>query len=60
MKRFKILNTKYLFVNVLLFLSTTINAQNNLTLENVLAITLKENIDIKIKTNELNQVENYE
>ena len=31
-----------------------------MTLENVLAITLKENIDIKIKTNELNQVENYE
>ena len=60
MKRFKLQNTQYLFVSVLLFLSITINAQNNLTLENVLAITLKENIDIKIKTNELNQVENYE
>ena len=60
MKRFKLLNTKHFFVSVLLFLSITINAQNNLTLENVLAITLKENIDIKIKTNELNQVENYE
>ena len=60
MKRFKLLNTQQLFVSVLLFLSITINAQNNLTLENVLAITLKENIDIKIKTNELNQVENYE
>jgi len=60
MKRFKLLKTKYFFVSVLLFLSITINAQNNLTLENVLAITLKENIDIKIKTNELNQVENYE
>ena len=60
MKRFKLLNTQRLFVSVLLFLSITINAQNNLTLENVLAITLKENIDIKIKTNELNQVENYE
>ena len=60
MKRFKLLNTKYFFVSVLLFLSININAQNNLTLENVLAITLKENIDIKIKTNELNQVENYE
>ena len=60
MKRFKLLNTQHLFVSVLLFLSITINAQNNLTLENVLAITLKENIDIKIKTNELNQVENYE
>ena len=60
MKRFKLLNTQRLFVSVLLFLSITINAQNNLTLENDLAITLKENIDIKIKTNELNQVENYE
>ena len=60
MKRFKLQNTQYLFVSILLFLSITINAQNNLTLENVLAITLKENIDIKIKTNELNQVENYE
>ena len=60
MKRFKLQNTHHLFVSVLLFLSITINAQNNLTLENVLAITLKENIDIKIKTNELNQVENYE
>ena len=60
MKRFKLLKTKYFFVSVLLFLSITTNAQNNLTLENVLAITLKENIDIKIKTNELNQVENYE
>ena len=60
MKRFKLLNTQQLFVSVLLFLSITTNAQNNLTLENVLAITLKENIDIKIKTNELNQVENYE
>ena len=60
MKRFKLLNTKYFFVSFLLFLSININAQNNLTLENVLAITLKENIDIKIKTNELNQVENYE
>ena len=60
MKRFKLLNTQRLFVSVLLFLSININAQNNLTLENVLAITLKENIDIKIKTNELNQVENYE
>ena len=60
MKRFKLLNTQRLFVSVLLFLSITINAQNNLTLENVLAITLKENIEIKIKTNELNQVENYE
>ena len=60
MKRFNLLNTQHLTVSVLLFLSITINAQNNLTLENVLAITLKENIDIKIKTNELNQVENYE
>ena len=60
MKRFKLLNTKHFFVSVLLFLSITTHSQNNLTLENVLAITLKENIDIKIKTNELNQVENYE
>ena len=60
MKRFKFPKRLYLSVSILFILSVSINAQNSLSLENVLAITLKENIDIKIKTNELNQVENYE
>jgi len=60
MKRFKFPKRLYLSVSILFILSASINAQNSLSLENALAITLKENIDIKIKTNELNQVENYE
>ena len=60
MKRFKFPKRLYLSVSILFILSVSINAQNSLSLENALAITLKENIDIKIKTNELNQVENYE
>ena len=60
MKRFKFPKRLYLSVSILFILSASINAQNSLSLENALTITLKENIDIKIKTNELNQVENYE
>ena len=59
MKRFKfhkILST----ISSCILLTNSILAQNILSLEDALSITLKENIDIKIKTNELNQVKNYE
>ena len=56
MKRFKFDPKFKLSISILLILTSSINAQNILSLENVLAITLKENIDLKITKNELNQV----
>ena len=35
-------------------------SQELISLENALSLTLKENIDVKIKTNELDQIKNYE
>ena len=58
MKKFNIIKIVFLFS--LLIVKGSIEAQNSLSLEDVLAISIKENIDIKIKTNELNQVKNYE
>ncbi len=60
MKRFKLHKKLCFTISILLLLISSINAQNLLSLENALSITLKENIDIKIKTNELTQVKNYE
>ena len=57
---------KFKFHKILLLISTVflhinlIYAQDVLSIEDALSITLKENIDIKIKTNELNQAKNYE
>ena len=58
MKKFNFIKIVLLFS--LLIVKGSIEAQNSLSLEDVLAISIKENIDIKIKTNELNQVKNYE
>ena len=58
MKKFNLIKIVFLFS--LLNVKGSIQAQNSLSLEDVLAISIKENIDIKIKTNELNQVKNYE
>ena len=58
MKKFNFIKIVFLFS--LLIVKGSIKAQNSLSLEDVLAISIKENIDIKIKTNELNQVKNYE
>ena len=58
MKKFNFIKIVFLFS--LLIVKGSIEAQNSLSLEDVLAISIKENIDIKIKTNELNQVKNYE
>ena len=38
----------------------TVDAQNSISLEKILSITIEENIDIKIKNTELDQVKNYE
>ena len=43
-----------------MLLGNSINAQDSLSLENALAITLKQNIQIKIKINDLTQVRNNE
>ena len=60
MKRFKFHKILLLTISSCILLTNSILAQNILSLEDALTITLKENIDIKIKTNELNQVKNYE
>ena len=60
MKRFKFHKILLLTISSCILLTNSILAQNILSLEDALSITLKENIDIKIKTNELNQVKNYE
>ena len=43
-----------------MLLTNPIFSQSTLSLEDVLATSINENIDIKIKTNELSQVKNYE
>ena len=59
MKKFKLQN-KILSVSIIMLLTNPIFSQSTLSLEDVLATSIKENIDIKIKTNELSQVKNYE
>ena len=58
MKRFNKL--KAIWILILLSIFGSVHAQNSISLEKALAITIKENIDIKIKTTELDQVKNYE
>ena len=43
-----------------MLLTNSLFSQSTLSLEDVLAISINKNIDIKIKTNELSQVKNYE
>lgn len=59
MKKFKLQN-KILSVSIIMLLTNPLFSQSTLRLEDVLATSIKENIDIKIKTNELSQVKNYE
>ena len=58
MKRFNKLKATWTLI--LLSIFGAVDAQNSMSLEKTLAITIKENIDIKIKTTELDQVKNYE
>ena len=60
MRRFKFHNILCLILSINMLLGNSINAQDSLSLENVLAITLKQNIQIKIKINDLTQVRNNE
>ena len=59
MKKFKLQNI-ILSVSIIMLLTNPIFSQSTLSLEDVLATSINENIDIKIKTNELSQVKNYE
>ena len=59
MKKFKLQN-KILSVSIIMLLTNSLFSQSTLSLEDVLAISINKNIDIKIKTNELSQVKNYE
>ena len=59
MKKFKF-HKILLLISTVFLLINSIYAQDVLSIEDALSITLKENIDIKIKTNELNQAKNYE
>ena len=59
MKKFKLQN-KILSVSIIMLLTNPLFSQSTLSLEDVLATSINENIDIKIKTNELSQVKNYE
>lgn len=58
MKRFNKL--KAIWILILPSIFGSVHAQNSISLEKALAITINENIDIKIKTTELDQVKNYE
>ena len=58
MKRFNKL--KAIWILILPSIFGSVHAQNSISLEKALSITIKENIDIKIKTTELDQVKNYE
>jgi len=58
MKRFNKL--KAIWILILPSIFGSVHAQNSISLEKALAITIEENIDIKIKTTELDQVKNYE
>ena len=58
MKRFNKL--KAIWILILPSIFGSVHAQNSISLKKALAITIKENIDIKIKTTELDQVKNYE
>ena len=59
MKKFKF-HKIILLISTVFLLINSIYAQELLSIEDALSITLKENINIKIKTNELNQAKNYE
>lgn len=58
MKRFNKL--KAIWILILPSIFGSVHAQNSISLKKALAITIKENIDIKIKTTELDQAKNYE
>ena len=60
MKSSRFLIKFILLVNIGLLLNNYGFSQELISLEKALSMTLKENIDVKIKTNELDQIRNYE
>ena len=60
MKSYRFLIKFILTVSIGSILNNNGFSQELISLENALSLTLKENIDVKIKTNELNQIKNYE
>jgi len=60
MKNYRFLTKFILVSSIISILSSNGFSQQIMSLENALSLTLKENISIKIKTNELDQIKNYE
>ena len=60
MKSYRFLIKFILTVSIGSILNNNGFSQELISLENALSLTLKENIDVKIKTNELDQIKNYE
>ena len=60
MKSSRFLIKFILLINIGLLLNNYGFSQEIISLEKALSMTLKENIDVKIKTNELDQIRNYE
>jgi len=60
MKSYRFLIKFILTVSIGSILNNNGFSQELISLENALSLTLKENIDVKIKTNELDQNKNYE
>lgn len=60
MKSSKFLIKSILLINLGLLINNIGFSQEIISLEKALSVTLKENVDIKIKTNELEQIRNYE
>ena len=60
MKSSRLLIKFILLINIGLLLNNYGFSQELISLEKALSMTLKENLDVKIKTNELDQIRNYE
>ena len=60
MKSYSPIRKFILTVSIVSILSTNGFSQQLMSLEDALSLTLQENISVKIKTNELDQIKNYE
>ena len=60
MKSYSLITKFILTVSIVSILSTNGFSQQLMSLEDALSLTLQENISVKIKTNELDQIKNYE
>ena len=60
MKSYSLITKFILTMSIVSILSTNGFSQQLMSLEDALSLTLKENISVKIKTNELDQIKNYE